>query len=285
LEAFLTRRLILAAALALAIAPQMLAGGAWLKSVAAAQKVAKEKNQLILIDMFAEWCGWCHRFEREVFPSETFQNASADLVLLRLNTEDKGEGTELARRYSVTSLPTFVLLAPDLSVAGFIRGYAPAPQFVQMLKETRDRYAEFQKRVSGEAKIAKDYNARLELAKEFITRSAYDKSEARLRKLMKEKGVPAKVRDEAYYQLAMSFAMQQKFDQGLKTVRELTAVSKSGDSVERARLLAGQIYLQQGNLLGARNEFRSFKQQYPKSPLVNNIDAVLPDIERRLAGQ
>lgn len=281
----MTRRLILAAALALAIAPQMLAGGAWLKSVAAAQKVAKEKNQLILIDMFAEWCGWCHRFEREVFPSETFQNASADLVLLRLNTEDKGEGTELARRYSVTSLPTFVLLAPDLSVAGFIRGYAPAPQFVQMLKETRDRYAEFQKRVSGEAKIAKDYNARLELAKEFITRSAYDKSEARLRKLMKEKGVPAKVRDEAYYQLAMSFAMQQKFDQGLKTVRELTAVSKSGDSVERARLLAGQIYLQQGNLLGARNEFRSFKQQYPKSPLVNNIDAVLPDIERRLAGQ
>ena len=280
----MTRRLIFAAVLAVALAPQTFAG-AWLKSVGAAQKVAKEKNQLILVDMFAEWCGWCHRFEREVFPSEAFQNASADLVLLRLNTEDKGEGTAMARRYSVTSLPTFVLLAPDMTVAGFIRGYAPAPQFVQMLKETRDKYVAFQKRVEGEAKLGKDYNARLELAKEFVSRSSYDKSEARLRKLMTEKGVPAKVRDEAYYQLAMSFAVQQKFDQGLKTVRDLTAVSKSGDWVERARLLAGQIYLQQGNLLGARNEFRSFKQQYPKSPLVNNIDAVLPDIERRLAGQ
>ena len=279
----MTRRLIFAAALALALAPQTFAGGAWLKSVSAAQKAAKAKNQLILVDMFAEWCGWCHRFEREVFPSEVFQNASEDLVLLRLNTEDKGEGTAMARRYSVTSLPTFVLLAPDMTVAGFIRGYAPAPQFVQMLKETRDKYADFQKRVNGEAKL--DHNGRLELAKEFIARSSYDKSEARLRKLMTEKGVPAKVRDEAYYQLAVSFAMQQKFDQGLKTVRDLTAISKAGDSVERARLLAGQIYLQQGNLLGARNEFRSFKQAYPKSPLVNNIDAVLPDIERRLAGQ
>ena len=281
----MTRRLILAAALALVLAPQTFAGGSWLKSIAPAQKAAKEKNQLILVDMFAEWCGWCHRFEREVFPSEAFQNASADLVLLRLNTEDKKEGTELARKYQVSSLPTFLLLAPDLSIAGVIRGYAPAPQFVQMLKETRDKYTAFQKRVAAEPSLAKDYNARMELAKEFLSRNAHDKVEPRLRKLMTEKGVPVAVRDEAYYQLAVSYAMQQKFDQGLQTVRSLSALSKSGDSLERARLLAGQIYLQQGNLLGARNEFRSFKQQFPKSPLVNNIDAVLPDIERRLAGQ
>lgn len=280
----MNRRTLFAAVLALALAPQLFAG-TWLKTVDAAQKAAKAKNQLILVDMFAEWCGWCHRFEREVFPSEAFQNASADLVLLRLDTEDKGEGTELARKFSVTSLPTFLLLAPDGSLAGMIRGYAPAPQFVNMLKETRDKYAVFQKRVAGEASLAKDYNGRLELAKEFLARSAYDKSEARFRKLMTEKGVPANIRDEAYYQLAVSYAMQQKFDQGVKTVRELTTLSKTGDAVEKARLLVGQIYLQQGNLQGAANEFRSFKKQYPKSPLVNNIDAVLPDLERRLAGQ
>ena len=280
----MTRRLVLAGALALAIAPQTFAG-TWLKTVPAAQKAAQAKNQLILVDMFAQWCGWCHRFEREVFPSEAFQNASADLVLLRLDTEDKGEGSAFARKYQVSSLPTFLLLAPDLSVAGVIRGYAPAPQFVAMLKETRDKYTAFQKRVKSESSMTKDYNGRLELAKEFLTRTAYDKSEARLRKLMTEKGVPATVRDEAYYQLAVSYALQQKYDQGLKTVRELTTLSKAGDAVERSRLLAGQIYLQQGNLDGAAKEFRSFKKQYPKSPLVNNIDAVLPDIERRLAGQ
>lgn len=280
----MTRRTILAAAiLALAIAPQTFAG-TWHKSIASAQKVAKAKNQYILVDMFAEWCGWCHRFEREVFPSETFQNATGNIVLLRLDTEDKAEGTQMAMKYQVTSLPTFLLLAPDLSLAGAIRGYAPAPQFVSMLQETKDKYEKFLKKVKNESAMAKDYPGRLELAKEFITRSAYDKSEPRLRKLATEKGVPASIRDEAYYQLAVSYALQQKWEQGLKTVRELTAVSKLGDSVERARMLAGQIYLQQGNLLGAANEFRSFKKAYPNSPLVQRIDAVLPDIERRLAG-
>ncbi|HEX6639939.1 MAG TPA: hypothetical protein VF215_02445, partial [Thermoanaerobaculia bacterium] len=62
----MNRRILLAAAMALVLAPQMFAG-TWLKSIAAAQKVAKEKNQLILVDMFAEWCGWYHRFEKEVF--------------------------------------------------------------------------------------------------------------------------------------------------------------------------------------------------------------------------
>lgn len=280
----MTRRLTLAAVVALVLAPQMFAG-AWLKSISAAQKTAKEKNQLILVDMFADWCGWCHRFEREVFPSETFQNASSDLVLLRLNTEDRGEGQQLARKYQVTSLPTFLLLAPDLSVAGVIRGYAPAPQFVEMLKEAREKYASFQKRVRNEGSMTKDYPGRLELAKEFTSRNAFDKSEPRLRKLTTEKGVPASIRDEAYYQLAVAYALQNKFDEGLKTVRELTTVSKLGDAVERARLLSGQIYLQQGNVQGAVNEFRSFKKQYPNSPLVHQINAVLPDLERRLNGK
>ena len=278
----MTRRIAVLAVVALAFALPAAAGGSWHKSVASAQKVAKQKNQLILVDMFAEWCGWCHRFEREVFPSEVFQKATEDIVLLRLDTEDGGEGTVYARRYGVTQLPTFVLLAPDLSLAGTIKGYAPPAQFVAYLNKTRGDYEAFAKKVKNEASI-KDPKQRLELAKEFLSRGSYDKSEVRLKKLTAEKAVPVAVRDEAYYQLAMSYVMQNRFDEGLKTVRALTAISKAGDSVERAKLLAGQIYMQQGNLLGAANEFRSFKKTHPNSPLVRNVDAFLPDIERRLA--
>jgi len=280
----LTRRFILAAALALAIAPQTFAG-TWLKSVAAAQKAAKEKNQLILVDMFAEWCGWCHRFEREVFPSEVFQKASDDLILLRLDTEDRGEGTAMQSKYQVTSLPTFLLLTPDLTLAGAIRGYAPPTQFAQMLAETRSKHEAFEKRVKNEPAMTKDYPGRLELAKEFVTRNAYDKSEARLKKLTTEKGVPASIRDEAFYQLAFVYALQNKFSDGLKTIKALTAVSNRGDAVERAKLLAGQIYVAQGNLTSAVSELRAFKKSYPNSPHVHTVDAVLPDIERRLAGK
>ncbi|MGZ5444357.1 MAG: thioredoxin family protein [Thermoanaerobaculia bacterium] len=280
----MTRRIALAAALALALAPQTFAGGPWLKTVASAQKVAKEKNQLILVDMFAEWCGWCHRFEREVFPSEVFQKATEDIVLLRLDTEDKKEGTEFQRKYQVSSLPTFLLLTPDLTLAGAIRGYAPPTQFVKMLGDARTKHEAFEKRVKNEPAMAKDYPGRLELAKEFVTRNAYDKSEARLKALTAEKGVPGSIRDEAFYQLAFVYALQNKFADALKTIKALTAVSKRGDAVERSKLLAGQIYVAQGNLAGAVNELRAFKKSYPNSPHVHTVDAVLPDIERRLTG-
>lgn len=276
----MNRRIVLAAALVLVIAPQTFAAQSWLKTVAAAQKVAKEKNQLILVDMFADWCGWCHRFEREVFPTKVFQDATADMVLLRLNTEDGKEGTQMSRKFGVSSLPTFLILTPDLSSAGMIRGYAPPEPFVRNLKETRAQHAAFQQRLKNEAKL--DFFARLALAREFNSRNDFESALPRLQKLMKEKGVPAAVRDQAYYELAFAQAMQNKLTDAQKTIKELLMISRAGDAVERSRLLLGQTYLQQGNLVAARDEYRSFKDLFPESPLLGNIEQVLAELEKRV---
>jgi thioredoxin-related protein len=279
----LTRRLAVLLVVALTTAPQLFAGKVWLKNVAAAQKEAKAQNQLILVDMFAEWCGWCHRFEQEVFPSAVFQDATKDIILLRLDTEDGKEGTQFARKYAVTSLPTFLLLAPDLSIAGLLRGYAPPNDFAESLKDTRKKYADFTRRAKNESAIANDPVARRALAKEFTQRSAYDKAEARLKKLMAEKNLPVAIRDEAYYNLAINYTVQGKYTEALATIRQLNTLSKLGESVEGARMLAGQIYMQQGNLLGAANEFRSLKKAFPNSSYIPQIEVMLPEIERRLA--
>jgi thioredoxin-related protein len=278
----LTRRIALAALMALALAPHSFAG-TWLKNVGAAQKTAKEKNQLILVDMYAEWCGWCHRFEREVFPAAVFQDATKDIVLLRLDTEDRSEGTQLARKFSVTSLPTFLVLAPDLTIAGMIRGYAPPDEFVARLKETRQNYTAFLQRVKNEPNMGKDWVQRLALAKELTSRGSYDKSVPRLKQLTIEKGIPAALRDDAYYNLAIAYALQHKYDDGLKTIQQLMTLSKLGEAVEQAQILAGNIYLDQGNLLGARNQFKFFVDNFPQSQYAANVETMLDEIERRLA--
>lgn len=267
------------------LADSAFAANPWLKSVAAAQKSAAQKKSYILVDMFAEWCGWCHRFEREVFPSQAFQNATDDIVLLRLDTEDGGEGTKMARKYSVTSLPTFLLLNPDLTLAGQIRGYAPPNEFAKMLAQTRQNHASFLERLTTESKYARDYPKRLTLAKELSERFDYGKAEPRLRKLTTEKGVPVATRDEAYYVLAAILAIQEKETESLAVIRQLNTASKSGLAVENSRFLAGQIYLKQGNLKAAANELRGLKTAFPNSPLVPNVDQMLPDIERRLASR
>ena len=272
---------ILLLAVAATLLTQQAFAGPWLKSLAAAKKKAKEQNALIFVDLFADWCGWCHKMEQEVFPSEAFQKATDNKVLLRLNTEDAGEGTKLAQDFGVTSLPTFLLLTPQGTVAGTIRGYFPANDFAKAITDTETGYNEFRKHVAQESTIT-DYNKRLDLAREFRAHYALADSETRLKKLATEKGVPAGVRDSAYYELALTLVVEKHYDEALKTIEKFASVQNKGEMYEKARLLAGDIYVQQGNYKGALNEFRAFKAAFPKSQYIANIDVVLPQLEQRV---
>lgn len=269
------------ALLALTIVPQAFASP-WLNSVTAAQKQAKAKKQVIFVDMFAEWCGWCHEFARTVVPSEPFQKATDKMVLLKLDTEDGKEGTALARRFQVSTLPTFIILNSDLSIIGFIRGYAPPLEFAKIVNDTMAKYRTFQQQLDNEASIATDYQKRLDLAKELRMRQSYDKSATRLAKLISEKSVPAAIRDQAYYELGVVYFLQGKYPDVQKTIDNFSHVQTKGESFERARLLASDVCLAQGNLKCAADELRRFKADFPSSTLTANVDAILPNIERQL---
>ena len=275
------RRFLLFAAAAALVAGQAFAGP-WLTSIDAAQKKAKAGKQLIFVDLFADWCTWCHRFKQEVVPSQAFQNATDDMVLLRLDTEDGKDGTKLAREYGIRSLPTFVVLNEDLLMAGQIRGYAPANDFAKLLGQTREGYQDFVKRAGSESTFTKDYAKRLALAREFRDRMGLSQSETRLQKLLGESAIPAAVRDDAFYDLAYTQFVAKKYDIALATLKKFSGVQNKGDAYERSRLLVGDIFLTQGNLLGAANEYRNFKATFPKSQYVKNIDMVLPQVEAQL---
>ena len=274
----------IAVLLTLLAVPQVY-GSSFFKSVSAAQKKAKEKNQLIFVDLFADWCGWCHRFDKEVVPSEAFQNATQDMVLLRLDTEDGAEGSQFARKYQISSLPTFLILDPDLSIAAVIRGYAPPTQFVAMMDGSIAKYKEFEQLVAKESTFAKDYPKRLQLAREYRARQSFDASEKRLRKLTTEAGVPAEIRDDAWLELAVLYLDQGKYEDVQKTVNEFAKVQKEGYTLERARLVLTQSFLAQGNFRSALSELKSFKAKYPKSPLIVQVETMLPNLERMASTQ
>jgi thioredoxin-related protein len=276
------KKLAIVAALALAVSSTASASP-WIKSFVQAQQKAKSKNQLIFVDLFADWCGWCHKFEQDVIPSQAFQAATDKMVLLRLNTEDQGEGTNLARRYNVSSLPTFLVLDKDAIVVGIIRGYQVPNDFANSLKDVEGRYTEFQKRVAAEATFGNDFQKRLELAKEFRIRYALPQAEDRLKKLTVDKAAPANVRDESFYELALTQMLEKKYDDSMATIQRFATVQKKGEQYEKSRLLVGDLYLQQGKIDRAVAEYRAFKSSFPQSQYVKNVDFILPQLERQLA--
>lgn len=281
-EVFFLRRIsLLAVLLTLVIVPRTFAAG-WIKSVAAAQKAAQAGQKMIFVDLFAQWCGWCHKFEADVYPTAEFQKATSKMVLLRLDTEDGGDGTAFAQKYQISSLPTFVVLNHDMTVVGLIRGYAPAPEFVKLIDNSLAKYKSFVKMASSESTFAKDYAKRLDLAKEYRLRQNYNQSEPRLKKLTAEKGVPTGVRDQAFYELGILYLLQGRYPEVTKTIDAFSKVQKEGEPYERARLLATDVCIARGDLQCAADTLHYFKEEFPHSSLIPNVDMMLPSIERQL---
>lgn len=264
---------------ALTLAPQFTEAAKWHDSVAKAQAEAKQGNKLILVDMFADWCGWCHRMEREVFPSEVFQGVSKNFALLRLDTEDGKEGTKVATEFGVTSLPTFLLLTPDMGVAGFIRGYSPADQFVVKIQQAEAEYFAYQKRLRAEPKNASERD-RLTLTMEMINRRDFPRAEARLTTLAKSKD--ATIRDESLQQLAAMYGMQRKWDKSEATLKQALAINRRGTIAEKNQFMLAQVYMSTRNYPAAVTELKRFKSSYPNSELISSVEVILPQLERQI---
>lgn len=266
---------------ALLVATSSEAAGAWLKKVDEAQKVAKEKNQLIFVDLFAQWCGWCHRFDREIVPSEPFQNATRDMVLLRVDTEDRGEGTALSQRYNVRKLPSFLILAPDMAVASMIEGYAPPRDFAKRIEDGVARYEEYRKDVAASAK--KGPEERLRVAREMVGRHDFAEAQKRVAALAAEKSAPAAARQEALYLSAMAHSGRGNNDEALKTVERLLSGKPTQEWAEKGQLLRAEVFLSKRDYPAALAEYRRFKASYPQSSHLQVVNYYIPQLESLIA--
>ena len=128
------QRLFLCALLAFAPGAAVAESGSWLTSVDEAFAAARDGDRYVLVDLYAEWCGWCKVLEREVFTSPEFRDFTRDMVLLRVDVDDGGEGSRLQARYKANSLPTTLILDANMVKIGEVKGYAPTPQFIAAVR-------------------------------------------------------------------------------------------------------------------------------------------------------
>lgn len=260
-------------------------GSIWKKSLGEAQAEAKKNDQLMLVEMYASWCGWCKKMAQEVFPSEPFQKATGDLVLLQLNTEDGKEGTRISKELQVRSLPTMFLLTPDMMIAGMIAGYAPAPQFAQKLEESLADWDAFEARMARDDKGRMTAAESLALSKEIASRRGFDEAQKRFRRLSADKSAPNDVRSEAFYELARMQAYLGKHDDAIKSIRGLEKISSKGEISQRGEVLLAEVYFLKKDYDRSLAALRKFQSEHPESPLMDNVMRLLPRVQSAASAQ
>jgi len=111
----------------------------WEHSLRSALKTASADNKVIVVDVYADWCGWCKRMDRTVYSDPKVAALGSEAVFLKLNAEDRGEGQQFARQNGVRGFPTTIILNPKGSVINRVTGYIGSPdKFISMVERSKD---------------------------------------------------------------------------------------------------------------------------------------------------
>lgn len=95
---------------------------------------AASENKLVFLDCYTSWCAPCKEMSKQEFPKkEAGDYFNSRFINIKLDIE-KGEGVEIAKKYQIKTVPTFLLLKPDGTVCHTIIGAAPIQTFIDKLR-------------------------------------------------------------------------------------------------------------------------------------------------------
>lgn len=108
---------------------------AWETSLEDAMRAADAEEKLILINFSSPSCGYCRKMEAAVFPLPEVLAEIEHFVPLKVDAQS---ALELAARYEVGPLPTFVVSRADGRPVGMVEGYHEPQEFIAFLKRAAE---------------------------------------------------------------------------------------------------------------------------------------------------
>jgi thioredoxin-like negative regulator of GroEL len=267
------RKALTLAWLALAGAPLAAAEPVWHDRVDRAFEAAKASGKNVLVDLYAEWCGWCKVMEKDVFTTPAFQSFAEQFVLLRVDVEDGGEGAALQSRFRAESLPTLLLLDPKRAYVGQVQGFYPTDRLIGRIKAELTKHElsirSYEKALAGTDPAAWERKAFDLHQKGDGTRAA-----ALFEKLVALPEPDAQKGAWRRFLLADSYRIAEDLTRAQTALAEAAkAATAVNDAklVERVEWLGFAIARDAHDCAGAQGALARFEKQHPASPLLAEV--------------
>lgn len=253
----------------------------WERSLDEALKRAKRTGKPVMIDFWAEWCGWCKRLDQTTYVDPQVVKLAEDFVPVKVDSEGTPKEMAIAERYDVSSLPTIVFISPEGRRLLRVRGFQGAGQFPGTLESARDAGVRVMSWEIAIAKNPKDALALMKLGVHLFEQEEYEDARdilARATKADAASGVAE--RKKARMLLGIIQTYDKKYAEAESVLKEALALKPPGEQEPRILFVLGRAYYNWGKLDKAREAMQQILASYSGSSVAQKARETLLALEK-----
>jgi thiol-disulfide isomerase/thioredoxin len=273
--------LALLVALALGGAPAGQGQIHWEHRLEDALKKAKATGRPVLVDFWAEWCGWCHRLDQTTYVDpEVVKIVTNDFVPLKIDTEAGKRSTEIAYKYGVQSLPTIAFLSPSGRPIDRVNGFQGPGPFPRTLQTVRAKAAKVITWESALDKDPQDPAALFQLGMHMFEQESYEESRDLLAHAREVDGRrPLGDRKQARMLIGIIQRYDNKLAEAEAVLKEGLALQPPTEFDPKMLYILGRVYAAWNKTPEARTSLNRVVNEFPESAVAKKAREMLASLE------
>jgi len=191
----------------------------WAHQLSEALAQASSGDKLIIVDLVADWCGWCRQMEATTWTDPRIAQLATKYVFLRLNGENEKDGIGLIEKFQIDGYPTVMLLNADGSEFDRFEGYMSADQLLARLNASIANPQTLGNLIAQEKQNSQDLSLQYKVGQALFKRNEFKEAEVRFRQVVEQDSEnKSNVAESAFIMLALCQASERNYTAALTTL-------------------------------------------------------------------